>query len=389
MTRSFKRLPYRVYYLPVLFLTITGIIDSAYLSLSHYRNYTDLTYSSFCAISKAINCDTVAQSSWSILFGVPVALMGLFGFTLFLLILIPLRKPRSEQLPLWSVLVVLGFLYSITALFFGYISAEKIESYCIFCIASYAISFSLFYFSWLIRRRFSSTSLLEELSNFPRCVIHSKKLFILVVVFITASIFTSAILPPYWELTHQSLNVKISNGVTDDGHAWIGAEQPVVTITEFSDYMCFQCSKMHFFIRRLVEKYPDRIRLVHRHFPMDHQYNPLVEQPFHSGSGKMAIIALYAQSKGKFWEASDLLFNLARQKTDFNSRIIAEALEISKIELVQALNKRRYRLMLKHDIAEGIDRGIIGTPGFIIEDNVYNGHIPKSVMNEIHATLER
>jgi protein-disulfide isomerase len=208
-------------------------------------------------------------------------------------------------------------------------------------------------------------------------------------VFIIMSIFTGVYIPHYWDLKSPPIGDNISTGITKEGYSWIGAEQPVVTITEFSDYMCFQCSKMHFFVRQLVEKFPHKLRLVHRHFPMDHLYNPLVEEPFHSGSGKMALMALYAQSKGKFWEISDLLFHVARQKMNFNTRLIANTLEVSKYEVVLALKDKYYRLKLKHDIAVGIDYGIVGTPGFIIDDQVYNGYIPPKTLSELVAKLSQ
>lgn len=389
MTRPIKPLPYRFYYLPVLSLTIVGIIDSAYLSYSHYRNYTDLTYASFCAISKAINCDTVSQSSWSVLLGVPVALWGLFGYMLLLILLLTLRKPRSELLSLWSAIVFLGFVYSVAAFYFGYISATKVNAYCILCIVSYGVSFSLFYFSWLIHRRFNHSSVWGELISSAHYIKRSKRLYISLIVFIIMSIFTGVYIPHYWELKPAPMGDNVSKGITNEGYSWIGAEQPVVTITEFSDYMCFQCSKMHFFVRQLVEKFPDKLRLVHRHFPMDHLYNPLVDEPFHSGSGKMAMIALYAQSKGKFWEASDILFDVARQKMNFNTRLIADTLEVSKYEMVLALEDKYYRIKLKHDIAVGIDHGIVGTPGFIIDDQVYNGYIPKKILSELVDKLSQ
>lgn len=91
-----KTLPYRVYTVPILILAAIGIAASAYLALSHYRNYTDIGYSSFCAISKSINCDTVSQSPWSILLGLPVALWGVLGYTIFFFLLYLLKSTHRN-----------------------------------------------------------------------------------------------------------------------------------------------------------------------------------------------------------------------------------------------------------------------------------------------------
>ncbi len=66
----------------VVLLLILGLLLTGYLFFSHYQNYTDIGYSSFCALSKSINCDTVSQSRWSILFGLPLALWGMIAYIL-------------------------------------------------------------------------------------------------------------------------------------------------------------------------------------------------------------------------------------------------------------------------------------------------------------------
>ena len=103
----------------------------------------------------------------------------------------------------------------------------------------------------------------------------------------------------------------------------------------------------------------------------------------------MAIIALYAQEKGQFWKVNDLLYDIGTRKNDFNTRTIAEAMDIPGNELAAALNSRFYRLKLKHDIAVGLDKGIRGTPGFIIDGQTYLGTIPKAVLEEIDSYNEK
>ena len=377
-----RRLPYKIYYWPILFLAICGIINATYLSYSHYQNYTDPAYASFCAISRAINCDTVAQSPWSILFGLPVALWGLMGYVLFLILLIALRRPTRDALPIWSLAVVCGFGYALAAAYFGYISVSKIHSYCILCLLTYGINFGLFFGSWFIRRRFSNASIVSEIPIALRRIIGTKWFLSAAGGVVVATILMMFFLPHYWTFAPDAISTQIPHGVTEDGHPWVGAEHPELTITEFSDYMCFQCKKMHFLLRRLIQTYPDRIRLIHWQFPMDQTYNPLVREPFHSGSGKMALIAIYAQTKGKFWEVNDLLFDIAGTKQDFNTRKIAEFMGVPRGEVVQALESRNLRLLLKHDIAVGIQKGITGTPGFVIDDRVYLGTIPKQILQK-------
>ncbi len=171
-------------------------------------------------------------------------------------------------------------------------------------------------------------------------------------------------------------------GVTEDGHPWIGAKDPELIITEFADYLCFSCKKNHFHLRRIIQNHPDKIRLVHRHFPMDHIINPLVTDPFHSGSAKLALLAVYATEKGKFWEVNDLLFDIARKKEAVTIKFVAEnaGLDFENMQYVF----KDYDLWQKlwKDIKEGLRYGMSGTPGYIINDQLYVGHVPPEILKK-------
>ncbi len=91
-TKAINTLPFPVYLWTIILLAIVGLADSIYLAISHYRIYTDIGYRSFCAISKAINCDTVSQSAYSIFWGVPVPVWGIIGYTFFFVAFALCRK---------------------------------------------------------------------------------------------------------------------------------------------------------------------------------------------------------------------------------------------------------------------------------------------------------
>ena len=82
-----KPLPFRLYFWIIVLLTGSGLLASIYLSVSHFRVYTDIGYRSFCAISRAINCDTVSQSPYAVFLNAPVPIWGIVGYA-FLLIFI-------------------------------------------------------------------------------------------------------------------------------------------------------------------------------------------------------------------------------------------------------------------------------------------------------------
>ncbi|MCI5137156.1 MAG: hypothetical protein D3922_01780 [Candidatus Electrothrix sp. AR1] len=381
-----KALPYRVYTVPILVLAAIGIAASSYLGLSHYRNYTDIGYSSFCAISKSINCDTVSQSPWSILLGLPVALWGLLGYTMFFLLALPAQVNTNERRGLWDLLFFIALLFSLIDLFFGYITAVKIESYCIVCFLTYVVSFALLFLTWIIRRRFNSHSLLTGIQKGMGFLLQQKitlSLLVLLVFFFGA---LRIFIPTYWEYRYPQLSENIAKGVTEEGHPWIGAEDPKLIINEFTDYQCFQCSKAHFFLRLLVDKYPEKIRLVHYHYPMDEKFNTvLVKEPFHTGSGMLALLTLAAARQNKFWDANDALYAVIRHGiTAFNIQKFAEKLHLDAEQLKKDMYSESALKQVESDIRTGLKNNILGTPSFIVDGKVYTGRLPNEILDIIN-----
>ena len=375
-------LPFPVYYLPTLILALGGLADAVYLAISHYRVYTDIGYSSFCAISKSINCDTVSQSPYSILLNMPVPLWGVLGYLVFFLILVKAWGEHRRYKDGWALLQSLAFFFSIYSVVLALISTFLVHSYCIMCIISYGINLLLLFYTWMIRRRFKLPGLYSGLKRDFRMLWHSLPLrwaLTVIIVLTAAGIF---FFPAYWQLAGDlPLDAQVPYGITADGHPWIGAATPRLEIVEYTDYLCFQCRKMHRYLRQLVARFPDRIRLVHRHFPMDHEFNIIVPEPFHVGAGNMALLALYAAEQGKFWEMNDALYAAAGEHTALDLKSLSAQTGLDLPSMRAALTQRRdLRLRLARDIGEGLKLEITGTPAYVIDGQVHLGQIPPDLI---------
>jgi len=386
MKKSKKVTPlaFGFYCVPVFLLAAAGLADSIYLSISHYRVYTDIGYRSFCAISKSINCDTVSQSPYSIFLGVPVSVWGVLGYVFFLLLLTMAAAENAAKKRLWRLLFFIALFFSCYSVILAMISAYIIRSHCIMCIVNHFVNLFLLLYTWLVCRRFRAESVLQGVKRDIIYLLGKKRQVVLLFsLFFICMAAVLLFIPEYWSFEPPPLASDIATGVTREEHPWIGAEEPVLVITEFTDYQCFQCKKMHFFLRRLVEENKKKVRLVHRHFPMDSKFNSvIVKEPFYEGSGKLALMAIYAGVKGKFWQMNDVLFNIVRNTDVVDIRQVAEKVGLDADELAAALRNRKIRKILTRDIWEGMKHRIIGTPSYIINGKVYQGVIPSSVLKE-------
>jgi protein-disulfide isomerase len=175
----------------------------------------------------------------------------------------------------------------------------------------------------------------------------------------------------------------VATGMTEEGDPWIGAENPELVITEYSDYMCFQCRKMHMYLRQIVAANPDKIRLVHRHFPMDPQFNPTLTGTFHPASGKLAIVAAYAALENRFWQMNDLLYEIPKDVKILDIKDLARRSGVRFEGLAASPNIRRVRYKIKWDVLKGIEIGVTGTPTYEVEGNLYEGRIPIEIIKRI------
>lgn len=374
-------LPFKYYYIIIITITIAGLANTIYLSASHYRTYTDIGYQSFCALSRLVNCDTVSQSPYSIFFGVPVPVWGIVGYGFFLILLTFSSLPGAQHKRVWTLLFLMSLCFTIFSLFLAFISAYMIKSYCIMCILSHAVNLFLLYFTWLVRNRFRCEPFIKAIELDIRYLLMCPKMMIgTTSVFGVGTVLMLLLFPVYWQMSPPVPSENVPTGFTEDGLPWIGAENPELVIEEFSDYLCFQCKKTHFFLRRLIERQPEKIRLVHRHFPMDHTINPIVNQPFHPGAGKLAIISLFAAEKGKFWQMNDVLFNIDEKTKTVNINELATRTDIDLEEMKHVFKNRDLWIKMQKDIKDGLRYGLTGTPGFVIDEKVYIGQIPQEVL---------
>jgi uncharacterized membrane protein len=124
----------------IIFLAIIGIFVALYLLNLHYKNGG----SSFCNINEQFNCDVVNQSPYSELFGIPVAIIGFFGYLAFIVVGVAFltgydwsvihHKLRPKHLN-WLMMAfgIVGFAFS---LYLSYIEEFVLHTWCIMCIVS-------------------------------------------------------------------------------------------------------------------------------------------------------------------------------------------------------------------------------------------------------------
>src|SRR3990167_442660 len=136
-----------IMFLLLALLSILGIIDAGYLTYEHYRQVIPpCTVNRFFPI--ASDCGKVLRSSYSIMFGIPLAVIGVFQYSLLLIATIALIIFRKKVFAYW--IIFQSLIGAIFSLYFMYIQLVILKSICIYCTLSALISFIIFFLSYKI-----------------------------------------------------------------------------------------------------------------------------------------------------------------------------------------------------------------------------------------------
>ncbi|HYO54424.1 thioredoxin domain-containing protein [Archangium sp.] len=145
-----------------------------------------------------------------------------------------------------------------------------------------------------------------------------------------------------------------------------GPENAPITIVEFSDFQCPFCSKAIQTVEDVLKAYPNQVRLVFRHFPLE----------FHKQAPKASEAALCAHDQGKFWEYHDTLFANQKALEVPALKGYAKQLGLDTAKFDKCLDSGEKASIVSADMADGQKVGVNGTPAFFINGVLLSGAQP-------------
>jgi vitamin-K-epoxide reductase (warfarin-sensitive) len=134
----------------IALLAVLGVAISSFSLQRHFSR----SRTSFCDIGQSFNCDLVNRSPYSVVAGVPVALIGIVGYLLILALATVYReKAETPVMLLIASLAGLGF-----ALYLTYVEARILYAWCVLCLSSLATIFAVTLVSAFLVRAAGKTS---------------------------------------------------------------------------------------------------------------------------------------------------------------------------------------------------------------------------------------
>lgn len=154
---------------------------------------------------------------------------------------------------------------------------------------------------------------------------------------------------------------------------WIKGDtvDPAVTIIEYGDFQCPGCAGFYPTLKQVVDTYPDDVRVVFRHFPLN---------SIHPNAQKAAEAAEAAGAQGKFWEFHDLLYERQQEWSSLDQAAVrdyfislADELGLDVARFTSEFDDGTYAEGVSASEQEAISLGLPGTPAALVNGQMVPG----------------
>lgn len=359
----------------ITILALIGLALSIELCIVYYNaNFVIDAKPSICALNDAMDCDTVAKTSYSQFLGIPLSLWGvcLYLFFLFMTYVDKLKNIKFlEFLKVFknpaSYIFCIAILSFIISMGLAVISVCKINSVCIFCLMTYCVDLLI-----AITAKNWKNGLLYELktsvADFMDAIKVKRYAFwfvLLIMLFLSVVSYTAVtdIFTP--QIAKQKEMIRAFNeykNIKDKN--MMGPKDADVVIHEFIDFNCGGCFIANLFLHRVVAEF-ENVKVIQHNIPLEKACNPNVQHEGHKNSCLKSKYALAALEQDKYWEMSDILF-VEAPETEKEIIEKARLADFDIRKLKEDANSEKIALKLKESIAEADAHEVVGTPTIFV-----------------------
>lgn len=150
--------------------------------------------------------------------------------------------------------------------------------------------------------------------------------------------------------------------IDNTGRPMYGNPNAPVTLVVFADFECPHCRAEFPELRKTVDRFAGRVKLVYRHFPLS----------AHPRAKVAAIAAEAAHEQGKFWEMAGLIFEHQTQLQDEDLMSYAQQAGLDMSAFRSSFEAKKGQSVVEQDRAAGEKLEIQGTPAVFVNGRQFN-----------------
>jgi len=378
---------------------LLGLGASATSTYVHYQLLTDSKFISFCDVSSTVNCTQAYLSHYGSLWGIPVAVLGVFFFALVLALaaFAGRRNPSAgENAP--GYIFALSTLALAMVLYLAYGSYFVLHTFCILCAVTYVAVIGLFIVAGGATA-FPMTTLPRRALHDVRSLVASPVALVTALLFVVggalvatafpregASGAVQAATPSYPPLTDQQkteverwfdMQPKVDMPIPSDGAK--------VLVVKFNDYQCPPCRQSYEAYGPILEKYKSQgVKFVLKHFPLDPECNPAAPGGAHRAAceAAAAIVMARAKNDGSAEKLEAWFFANQGPPLLTPEQVKDAARSVGGITDFDARYEKAL-VEVKNDAGMGALLGAKSTPTFFIDGHLIAGMVPPQVFEAV------
>jgi protein-disulfide isomerase len=371
-------------------LSLVGLVVSVFLTKHYYDIQSGAAgFKSFCNLGDRINCDAIALSPYATLLGgIPLSSFGAGWFLSMLLISLYSRLEEASRIGERALFWMSGFGVLTSAIYLG-IMIFVLKTYCLLCFGVDLVSGLLLWASWPRNRTPAKTS--------------EKGPWKTIALTTVVSLFVTVVLLKSFaqEGPPKDLQEQMADGIfqaapisvnLDQNLPTLGPESAAITIVEFSDFQCPYCRKGALTLSSILTRFPGKVRVIFRNFPLNSGCNRLVPHSMHPAACDAARAAICAKKLSAFEPVYERFFEEQNSLTPERILPLAKEVLASKgiqetSEFENCMKSKETEEALIRDVEEGIRLNIQATPTFFINGRKMEGPYPLGAWESIIEKL--
>lgn len=153
-----------------------------------------------------------------------------------------------------------------------------------------------------------------------------------------------------------------------------------VTLIEYGDFECPYCKVAAQTPKLLLDRYPNKIRFIYRHFPMTEA---------HPHAILAAEASEAAAAQGRFWQMHDLLFQNQTHLKDRDLHRYAGEVGIDLVRYAAEMDDHIYLQKVREHIEGARQSRIRATPTFFVDGVVVDSSFGMQVLHDAVAAAVR
>jgi len=143
-------------------------------------------------------------------------------------------------------------------------------------------------------------------------------------------------------------------------------------------------------LHTLMDRYPGKIRIVFKNFPLNSECNYTITQTMHSFACEAARVGLCVEKQGRFKETYEAIFENQQKLAPGVSLELAKQMDSDMPLLLRCMVNEETSLKIAQDVSEGVQLGVEATPTLFFNGHKVKGAIPLSLWEKmIDLTLSQ